>query len=194
MSHLTPDELLDVIEQSPVADRYREHLDSCEQCRKEAAALSAVLGTMRRVDIPEPSPLFWDQFSRRVHEAIAVEPGQIPNAARWLRWPVLVPLSGLALLILALAVAVAPRDSARDERRANVAEDSAPVGVETSATLETTWALVADLVGPIDLETAHEVGIAIPPGVADDVVLDLSADEREELVRLLRQELGQPGG
>lgn len=194
MRHLTPDELLDVIEQSPVADRYREHLDSCEQCRTEAAALSAVLGTTRRVDIPEPSPLFWDQFSRRVHQAIAVEPGQISNAARWLRWPVLVPLSGLAFLILALALAVAPRDPARDERRATVAEDNAPVGAETSATLETTWALVADLVGPIDLETAHEAGIAIPPGAADEVVLDLSADEREELVRLLRQELGQPGG
>ena len=82
MTHLTPDELLDVIEQSPVADRYREHLDSCEQCRTEAAALSAVLGTTRRVDIPEPSPLFWDQFSRRVHEAIAVEPGHVSNAAR----------------------------------------------------------------------------------------------------------------
>jgi hypothetical protein len=194
MTHLTPDELLEVIEQSPVADRYREHLDSCDRCRTEAAALSAVLGTTRRVGIPEPSPLFWDQFSRRVHEAIAVEPGPVPNAARWLRWPVLLPLSGLALLIVALTVSVVPRDSARDERRATAAEDSARVGVETSATLETTWALVADLVGPIDLETAHEAGIAIPPGAADEVALDLSADEREELVRLLRQELGQPGG
>ena len=194
MRHLTPDELLDVIEQSPVAHRYREHLDSCEQCRTEAAALSAVLGTMRRVDVPEPSPLFWDQFSRRVHEAIAVEPHQISNAARWLRWPVLVPLSGLALVMLALVVAVAPRDGARDERLASVAEEGAPAAVDSTATLETTWALVADLVGPIDLETAHEAGIAIPPGAADEVALDLSVEEREELVRLLRQELGQPGG
>ena len=194
MTHLTPDELIEVIEQSPAADRYREHLDSCEQCRTEAATLSAVLGTTQRVSIPEPSPLFWDQFSRRVHQAIAVEPGPIPNPARWLRWPVLLPLSGLALLILALAVSVTPRESARDDGRASVTEDSAPVGVETSATLETTWALVADLVGPIDLETAHEAGIAISPGAADEVALDLSADEREELVRLLRQELGQPGG
>ena len=73
-------------------------------------------------------------------------------------------------------------------------EHDVVAGPDTTATLDTTWALVADLVGPIDLETAQLAGIALSPGVADDAILELSADEREELVRLLRQELGQPGG
>jgi hypothetical protein len=194
MRHLTSDELLDVIEQVPAADRQRQHIESCEQCRAEAAELSAVLSATRRMEIPEPSPLFWDQFSRRIHEAITREPRRISKSTRWLRWPVLVPLSGLALLMLALAAAVASRNPASVERRAGIVDYTAAAGVEPSATLEMTWALVADLVGPIDLETAHEAGIAIPPGAADEVAQDLSTDEREELVRLLRQELGRPGG
>lgn len=190
MSHLTPDELLDYVEQSPDASARRTHVESCPECRTEAAALSAILGTARRVEVPEPSPLFWNQFSRRVHDAIAAEPQRAPLAG-WLRWPVLVPISGLALLVLALVASLAPRS---DTQISNIAEHDVVAGPDTTATLDTTWALVADLVGPIDLETAQLAGIALSPGAADEAILELNADEREELVRLLRRELGQPGG
>jgi len=191
MNHLTPDELLDYVEQSPDASALGRHVESCVECRTEAAALSAILGAARRVEVPEPSPLFWNQFSRRVHDAIAADPRRA-SVAGWLRWPVLVPISGLALLVLALVASLSPRSG--DTPISNIAEHDVVAGPDTTATLDTTWALVADLVGPIDLETAQLAGIALSPGAADEAILELSVDEREELVRLLRRELGQPGG
>lgn len=195
MRHLTPDELLDYVEQSPDAGAHREHVETCAECRAEVASLAAILSATRQVEVPEPSPLFWDQFSGRVRQAIAADSvGAEPSATRWLRWPALVPLSGLALVILALASGVALRDGSLNPPAIDIAVGESATPDEAPATLDTTWALVADLVGPLDLETAEQAGIALRPGAADEAVLGLSADEHDELLRLLRAELGQPGG
>ena len=195
MRHLTPDELLDFVEKPTDAGTNRVHVESCEHCRAEAGALSALLRETSRVQMPEPSPLFWDQFSRRVRQAIADEPRTVPRIGRWLQWPVLVPAAGLALVVFAMAASLALRDRAGISQPLGViVDDSTSSSEESTATLDTTWALVADLVGPIDPDIALEAGISLGPGVADDALLDLSAVERDELERLLREELKQPGG
>ncbi len=48
--------------------------------------------------------------------------------------------------------------------------------------------VLADLVGEIDLDTATAAGV-VAPGVADQAVLQLTADEQRELTRLLNAEL-----
>src|SRR5437762_12868319 len=40
-----------------------------------------LLALLRDVDVPEPSPLFWDHLSQRVREAVANEP---PPAPGWM--------------------------------------------------------------------------------------------------------------
>ena len=53
--------------------------------------------------------------------------------------------------------------------------------------------LVADLVTGLDWDAAVEAGLTTDLGIADDVVTQLSDDERRELHQLLRMELGRQG-
>ena len=48
--------------------------------------------------------------------------------------------------------------------------------------------MLTDLVGEIDLDTASAAGV-LEPGVADEAVLQLTAEEQQELTRLLKAEL-----
>jgi hypothetical protein len=185
-SHLTPDELIDAVD-GTLAPLRRAHLDTCEACHQEAATLRGVLGEVRVADVPEPSPLFWDHLSARVRAAIADETaGHAPAPVRrWFQWPVLAPLAGLASVLLALIAGLpagAP-DVVLDPDTTIASAEAEPFDIEMQ------WALVADLVGDLDIDAAHEAGIATSPGVADAAVLELSVGEQQELVRLLHEEL-----
>ncbi len=79
--HLTPEELIDLADGAR-AEAGAPHLQSCEVCRHQVAALRKVLSTVAHapgspggpgVDVPEPSPLFWDHLSQRVRDAVAAE-------------------------------------------------------------------------------------------------------------------------
>jgi hypothetical protein len=174
MNHLTPDELIDAVEGS-LAPALQTHLTRCVTCSEEVSRLGTVLGDAKAVDVPEPSPLFWDHFSTRVRAAIEIE--DVPERSwvpEWLRWPVLAPLAALALLVMALVVAVpSEREGApavADAGDAAVVDDLAIAG-------EQEWAVVSEIVGPLDIDQAHEAGIAVTPGDADRIALQLDADE-----------------
>jgi hypothetical protein len=190
MTHLTTDELVEAIEETLVSAR-RAHLDSCAACREQATALATILRDARGVEIPEPSPLFWERLSDRVRSAIAAEPVPAGGFPRWLRWPVLVPITGLALMVLALVSVI--------EREPFVPAD-APIAVAQPSTTDydlsadATWAVLLELVGPLDIDSVQEAGISTSPGVAERLALNLTAAEQSELVRLLREELGRSGG
>src|ERR1051325_8890597 len=86
--HLTPEELLDLAEGAR-AESAAPHLEPCAACREHVAALRATMSLAADVDVPEPSPLFWDHLSRRVREAVAAEELTTPtrSAAGWtLSW------------------------------------------------------------------------------------------------------------
>jgi len=195
MKHLTSDELVDLLESAALDDTRRAHVESCAACRARIDALWRVLAEAQTLTVPEPSPLFWDHLSHRVREAVIAEP-QAPSPMRWLRWPVWVPVAGLVGIIVALASVVAPRvgQIGSSPEPGLMLSDGAAIGDPEPANAEDTWALVSDLVGPIDLDTAREAGFSTGPGAADEAVLQLTALEQEELVRLLQQELKQPGG
>ncbi len=65
MKHLSHDELLDAAEGHGGG---REHVDACTACRAEVEALAAALREAKSVDVPEPSPLFWEHLAARVRE------------------------------------------------------------------------------------------------------------------------------
>ena len=69
MTHLTPDELIDAME-GLLSEERQSHLAACEQCQRELAGLSSALNDAKQVGVPEPSPLFWPNFSQRVRVAI----------------------------------------------------------------------------------------------------------------------------
>lgn len=193
MNHLTPDELIDAVEGALASDRLA-HASSCVGCRDEVGQLASILSEARAVAMAEPSPLFWDRFSDRVRKAIAIEPAPARRLPQWLQWPVLVPLTGMAMLLLTLVSAI-PTDPGNLNAGTPIVADSASALTEAEAALaaDAGWAVISDLVGPMDFETAQEAGLVAAPGAADQAVLLLSAAEQQELVRLLQQELKAGG-
>jgi hypothetical protein len=190
MNHLTPDELVDAVDAALASDRLG-HLVSCVNCRDKVEQLALMFSEARAVDIAEPSPLFWDRFSDRVHEAIATEPAPTGWLPRWLEWPVLVPITAMAILLLTLVSAV-PRVQLTDPSTTiALGTEAAPelADDEAARAADADWVVISDLLGAIDFETVQEAGLVAAPGAADQAVLLLSAVEQRELVRLLQQEL-----
>jgi hypothetical protein len=181
MTHLTPDELIDAME-GLLSEERQSHLATCEQCRRELAGVSSALSEAKQFSVPEPSPLFWPSFSRRVRVAIDQDAITGTNWPSWLRWQVLLPLGAVAMIILGLMISVPKQGS--DELPSHVALDTpdAPVALDN-------WVMLADLVGDIDLDTASAAGVTLMPGDAEQAVLELTAEEQQELTRLLKAEL-----
>lgn len=191
MNHLTPDELIDAVEEALAPER-RAHVHQCPACHQHVLQLSAVLRESREIDVPEPSPLFWESLSERVRSAIAAEPS-VPRLLSWFQWPVLAPVAALALIVFALISAVPQvRVEPQSDPIARHDEAAANVLALTDA-LEESWVVVSELVGDLDIEAAQEAGIAVGPGSAEGVVLQLSSAEQQELIRLLRAELQRAG-
>lgn len=64
-THLQDDLLLDVMEGTAPAEASR-HARECGQCSARVAEARAGFALAAGADAPEPSPLFWDTFRRRV--------------------------------------------------------------------------------------------------------------------------------
>jgi hypothetical protein len=194
MTHLTPDEVVDAVERALNVER-KAHVDDCPACARQVADLSRLVASARAIDVPEPSPLFWERFSDRVRVAIGSE-APMPRRQPWFAWPVLAPLSALALLVVALG-GVVSRDAAvraRPDVTADVSPDPEMEQTADGAAVEAVWALAADLVGSFDDIEAQASELNVSPGSAERAAGQLSSAEQAELVRLLQQELGRSGG
>lgn len=179
MTHLAADELADAFEHRLEPSR-QGHLDACASCRQQLADLDAVFDAARGVEVPEPSPLYWQHLSARVRTAIDAETAAAGGWRDWLRWPVLAPVAALALLVMALAVAL-PRETTVDH--------DLSAGESSDTSFDDRFAIVADLVGDLDWDTAVSAGLTVPPDAADRALLELTTPEQQELTRLLRAEL-----
>jgi hypothetical protein len=85
MRHLSEERLLDAVEEG-VDSSDRAHLAACAECRARRDEARAVLVLAREVEVPEPSPLYWEAFRRQVGRRIAEErspghPWLLPLAA-----------------------------------------------------------------------------------------------------------------
>src|SRR5438445_3838913 len=83
--HLTPDDLVDLADGTR-PESSAPHLASCATCRAQLNEMRAMMSAAADVDVPEPSPLFWDHFSQRVHDAVETDArlkGSRSFIARW---------------------------------------------------------------------------------------------------------------
>ena len=71
-THLEDDVLLDVIEGSASVEAVR-HVDECRECAERVAEARAGFSLASAADAPDPSPLFWEHFPRRVASRIEAE-------------------------------------------------------------------------------------------------------------------------
>ena len=190
MTHLTPAEVIDAVEDTLASER-RAHLVACEHCRAETTALTSILREVHAVGTFEPSLLFWDHLSDRVRTAIATEGGAPARARRWFDWPVLAPLGALALLVMALVSSVP--QSVTPSERAAIAEPATSAEPPDDTASEERWAMMFELMGDVDLDAVVESGFLGRPGTAERALVHLTTSEQEELVRLLREELRSGG-
>jgi hypothetical protein len=190
MTHLTSDELVDAVDESLSSERLR-HLEHCSPCLEQLTRLRARLREVESVPVPEPSPLFWTHFSQRVRDAIASEATPKTSwVVSWVRWPVLAPAAALALAVFAL-VTMLPGDEAQPPPTP-VATVQDPVH-DLTGLGDQEWALLTDMVGPVDLEAVQDAGF-VQLGDAERAALQLSATEQRELLRLLQEEMDKSGG
>jgi hypothetical protein len=189
--HLSAAELLDVAE--GIADEHRyPHLSTCSDCRVQVDDARAALAVVDIVEVPEPSPLFWDHLSARVHEAVAREQSSDGVwRGGWIPWRLVAPIAAAA--IVAVAMSVLPRSP-------RIAPESPPPG--TAATVSATpvdapladdasLSFVADLASDLDLDGAAQAGLAVRAGAVDGVLPTLSETETAELERLLTEALAE---
>jgi len=198
--HLSAAELLDLAEGAATNERY-PHLAACDGCRTELADARAALALARGVDVPEPSPIFWDHLSARIHDAVAAERSvgfgfsRIRSAdggrSMWMPWRLAVPV-GAAALTVAIVLGVLPRISqnapATQQPRAAV---DATAAADTTIADDPSLSFVADLASELDWDGVAQAGFSTRPGDIDGVLPTLSASETAELQRLLTEALAE---
>ena len=190
MRHLSEEELIDLAE-GVRAESELPHLAGCQVCRGRWKDLRGML-TAADVGVPEPSPLFWEHFSRRVREAVAAETA-VPAVPR-VSWRLVMPLVALAAVVLAALLSLRPPSGVQSDPFAGRPDEStvnvpAPVSLATDPSLS----LMADLAADLDLDAVAEAGLTTTAGALDRIVLEMSADERLELQRILKQEISRQG-
>ena len=195
--HLTPEELIDLAEEA--GEAAAPHLQSCAVCRDQVVSLRATMSAAAAVEVPEPSPLFWDHLSQRVREAVSGEDAPASRLAEW-KWTPRQSWRAWAMAGVAAAVAIsiyvtAPRTLAPSSPPTSGARSAAVV---SAAPLEPfgdaddpSLALFADLTEEIDPQAISETGWSSHVGAVDEVVASLTDDERVELQRLLDEELAK---
>jgi len=189
MRHLSPDQLLDVAEGTRTGREF-PHLESCALCARQLADLRNAISAARAVQVPEPSPLFWDHLSARIRTAVESEPPA--RGSLWFRgagWR-LAPLAAVLGAILLVIWPGAPRVSSPVGNGAPTAvADPTQADDLRAFDDDPALALLADLSVGLDWDAASEAGLVPSAGTVDRVVFTLSVDERVELHRLLQEAL-----
>ena len=198
--HLNAADLIDLAEGAR-SESSVPHLAECARCRQQLLELRDMMAAAAGAsDVPEPSPLFWDHLSRRVHLAVAEQAGARRgwrDRQAWRRG--FIPASAAALgaaLIVGVMTwrAPAPQPAGTGSGSTHAALSPAPAAaagdlLDDSADDDDSLMLVADLSAAAD---ADELGVE-PAVSAEHAVIHLNGDELRELQRLLQQELTPSG-
>jgi hypothetical protein len=208
MTHLTDTEIVDFLEDALPPARVA-HLEACPPCRQKANDARTAMARAIEADIPEPSPLFWERFSERLHDEIRGAATTTP--AGWRRWAdhagfrwalsgaiVVALLVGAAWRVtaptlrhnVAPAQTPGPTPAGSGQVRAN---DDAAIDDGLNPDADPAWAVVRTLADEVTWSDAVEVGLAARPDAAERAARTLTSDERSELLRLLEAETRRPG-
>jgi hypothetical protein len=210
--HLNADELVDLAEGAR-PESSAPHLAACERCRAQLADLRAMMSAVADVEMPAPSPLFWDHFSQRVHDAVAAEEAEARGSARLkgarsivprvrsfvprtMRSFVLAILGARAfqasvLAIAALVIFFVSNSRVMAPHAPGVAPPPPLVARDLLSDLpegDASLSLVATLAASLDADTAGASDLA-RVGSAEHAVTHMNDSELRELHRLLQEEL-----
>jgi hypothetical protein len=185
--HLRSQEFIDALDGTLAVDRL-EHLDGCDACRAELAGLQSVMADVRPAGtVPDPSPLFWDHFSARIRHATAAEP--LPGPAPWWQ-PIWRPAAAFAAVAAVLAVMLLTRTAPREDSSPvdQMALD-ASVADQLSDESESSLAFLSAAASDLSWEEARAADLTPRAQVVDSAIERLTAAQRAELVKLIREDL-----
>ena len=185
-THLSPEEFVEAADGTLPAARI-SHLEACDVCATELAAVRGVLGELSgTAEVPEPSPLFWEHMAGRVR-AVAAEPEVSIGWWQRLGWR---HVAVAATVAAALAVVVMRPPAPVPVEPLSLTADAAPPDVWLPALEDESFDMVIDMASGLEWDEVRQVA-APRAGLADVLIQELSPSEREELVRLLRREMGE---
>lgn len=193
--HLTDAEIVDCMDARQLPRPRQAHLEDCDMCRSRVDLLQATLDQVQQEPggVPDPSPLFWEHFSRRVSEAI----DQDPPATRWRKLSVWAPMATALILCAGALIVWNQARSLRTPAPSAVVVEAPgiPTPFDQPVNLEddVEWSLVRVAADELEWESAADAGIRANPGSAERVALEMSAAERQELERLIEAEMKQTG-
>ena len=198
--HLTESEFVDLFD-GTLAPVRRQHVESCAACAAQAADLAMSAQGVEQVDVPEPPPFFWTQFSARVGEAVSNEAAR-PAIARfgWARASWFAAAAGIAVALLVVVVTL--RNTPEDASVAAPVVLSRTAGADVPDALpddlvdlesDEAWAVVRALAEDLDDEQMDDEGVSAGSGATERMTLQLTEAERMEFARLLQEQLRLAG-
>lgn len=200
MTHLSESEFIDLAENEGALDSRRAaHVEGCASCREQLDALRSILRTTGAVEVPEPSPRFWDHMAGRVREGIAAEPAAVRAGWNWIGMRGLGPWAAAAALAVAVISGVLLVQATREgnlpapgvDRTASGLIVPAPARPATTPDADNAevWAVLTAAASDVAFEDARAAGMQVLPAAIDHAVQDLTEAELTELGRLLQSEL-----
>ena len=151
-----------------------------------------IIAVLREVEVPEPSPLFWNHLSQRVRDAVAVEPVPSPSwTSRFnLAWAGgMAGAVAVALIAMTLSVRHQPAGEPGGAAAPLVADVIGVTGALPSLEDDASWAVMGELASEINFDEAGAAGLALAPGGAEGALSQMSGDEQRAVVELLQQEM-----
>jgi hypothetical protein len=197
MTHLSAAEFVDYAEDALDVAR-AAHVDGCAVCRRRGDELRASLQQLSSVkgDVPQPSPLFWDQLSARIQHGIDTADGPSVSSPSWWAASVrtLIPLTACALVIGMITIVLTRRLEA-PASPPQIATAPAAIAIDhanepwSDASTSEMWEVLTSAAADVEWDNAHETAITVAPASVDRAVQQLSVAELNELGRLLQTEL-----
>jgi hypothetical protein len=147
---------------------------------------------LREEQVPEPSPLFWEHLSQRVHDAVAAEP--VPSRAWFSRFNVawaggIVAAAAVAVFAVTLSIRHEPVGIGPGAVAPIAVADAAVTGNLPALEDDASFAVMGELASEIDFEEAAASGLMVSPGSAEGAIDQMSGDEQRAVVELLQQEI-----
>ena len=192
MRHLNKTEFIDFLDGELPPARVA-HVAGCPDCTAQLDALRVTLACIDDQTTDGPSPLFWDTFPSRVTAAVNTR----PHGAWWLSRPAAALLCCAAVLLVAVVVAfnVTPWSaSAPASPVATGAPDTSVPADDDDLDQDAAWAAVRTAADDLDYDDVVAAGIFASPGTAERAAMELSDEQRAELVRLIEREIKRAGG
>jgi hypothetical protein len=112
------------------------HLETCADCRAEAARLEETVGLLRTDPDPDPPEGFWPGFMAQLEERIAREPvGLWARLRRRMSVPALAPAAATAIVVMVFVVSTLLRPSLGPGPDAQTPNPLAPYLTDSMRTL-----------------------------------------------------------